>query len=110
MSKNYYDILGINKDASEEDIKKDYRKMAVKWHPDKNPNNKSEAEEKFKTISEAFSVLSDPNKKEIYDKYGEDGVKQQENGMGGMNGQSAEDIFSMFLLWLETQPRSNNLP
>lgn len=93
MSKNYYDILGINKDASEEDIKKAYRKMAVKWHPDKNPNNKSEAEEKFKIISEAFSVLSDPNKKEIYDKYGEDGVKQQENGMGG---QSAEDIFSMF--------------
>jgi DnaJ-class molecular chaperone len=94
MSKNYYDILGISKEASDEDIKKAYRKMAIKWHPDKNPNNKVEAEEKFKIISEAFTVLSDPNKKQIYDKYGEDGVKQQENG--GMGGQSAEDIFSMF--------------
>jgi DnaJ-class molecular chaperone len=93
MSKNYYDILGITKDASEEDIKKAYRKMAVKWHPDKNPNNKKESEEKFKVISEAFTVLSDPSKKDIYDKYGDDGLKQHENGMGG---QSAEDIFSMF--------------
>jgi DnaJ-class molecular chaperone len=96
MTQNYYDILGIEKNASEEEIKKAYRKMAVKWHPDKNPNNKIEAEEKFKIISEAFTVLSDPSKKEVYDKYGKDGLKQHENGMGGMGGQSPEDIFSMF--------------
>ena len=95
MSNKYYEILGINKDATEDEIKDGYKKMARKWHPDKNPQNKDEATEKFKMISEAYNILSDPSKKEIYDKYGEDGLKQHDNGMD-RNGQSPEDIFNMF--------------
>lgn len=96
MSPNYYEILDINKSATEEEIKKSYRKLAVKWHPDKNPNNKEEAEKKFKEISEAYQVLSDKEKREIYDNYGEEGLKGGMGGGGGMGGQSPEDIFRMF--------------
>lgn len=64
---NYYEILGISKNASEDEIKKAYRKLAIKWHPDKNPTNKEESEEKFKIISEAYSVLSDKEQKIVYD-------------------------------------------
>ena len=71
---DYYTILGITKTASEKEIKKAYRKMALKWHPDKNPNNKEDAEKKFKEITEAYSVLSDKEKKALYDQYGKDGV------------------------------------
>ena len=95
MSKDYNEILGIEKTASEEDIKKSYRKLAVKWHPDKNPGNKEEAEKKFKEISEAYGILSDSEKRTIYDKYGEKGIQQHEGGGGG-GGHSPEDIFSMF--------------
>lgn len=71
MGKDYYGILGIQKGASEDEIKKAYRKQALKYHPDKNksPN----AEEKFKEIAEAYDVLSDAKKKDIYDKFGEEG-------------------------------------
>ena len=65
--KDFYKILGVNKDATEAEIKKAYRKLALKWHPDKNPNNREEAEEKFKKINEAYSVLSDKNKRKQYD-------------------------------------------
>ncbi|KAI9533962.1 DnaJ sub B member 1 [Dissostichus eleginoides] len=73
MGKDYYDILGIKKGASEDDIKKAYRKQALRFHPDKNksPN----AEDKFKEIAEAYDVLSDPKKKDIYDRFGEEGLK-----------------------------------
>lgn len=71
MGKDYYKILGIQKGAAEEDIKKAYRKQALKWHPDK--NKAANAEEKFKEIAEAYEVLSDPKKREIYDQYGEEG-------------------------------------
>jgi DnaJ-class molecular chaperone len=93
MSQNYYDILGLSKNATEDEIKKSYKKLVLKWHPDKNPLNKEEAESKFKEISEAYQVLINPEKKDLYDKYGSDGLKQHENS--GMN-QSPEDIFSMF--------------
>ena len=69
MAEDYYKMLGLDKKATTEDIKKAYRKLAMKWHPDKNPNNKA-AEEKFKKISEAYAVLSDPKKKEEYDTFG----------------------------------------
>lgn len=71
MGKDYYKILGIQSGANEEEIKKAYRRMALRFHPDKNkdPN----AEEKFKEIAEAYEVLSDPKKRVIYDQYGEDG-------------------------------------
>ena len=66
MAKNYYDILGVSKTATQDEIKKAYRKIAIKYHPDKNPGNK-EAEEKFKEAAEAYSVLSDENKRKEYD-------------------------------------------
>ena len=62
-NKNFYEVLGDKEDASDAEIKKAYRKLAIKWHPDKNPDNKKEAEEKFKCISEAYNLLSDPEKK-----------------------------------------------
>lgn len=71
MGKDYYKTLGISKGATDEDIKKAYRKQALKWHPDKNKS--AAAEEKFKEIAEAYEVLSDPKKREVYDKYGEEG-------------------------------------
>ncbi|ESN99001.1 hypothetical protein HELRODRAFT_155930 [Helobdella robusta] len=80
MGKDYYKILGLQKGASDDELKKAYRKMALKYHPDK--NKAAGAEEKFKEVAEAYEVLSDPNKKEIYDKYGEEGLKR---GAGGAN-------------------------
>ncbi len=71
--RDYYDVLGVNRDASDEDIKKAYRKLAMKWHPDRNPDNR-EAEEKFKEAKEAYEVLSDAQKRAAYDTYGHAGV------------------------------------
>ncbi|NDD57964.1 MAG: molecular chaperone DnaJ [Chlamydiae bacterium] len=77
---DYYNVLGVSRGASQEEIKKAYRKSAIKFHPDKNPNN-PEAEKKFKEISEAYEVLSDERKKQVYDQYGADALKG--GGMGG---------------------------
>lgn len=89
MSKNYYDLLEVNKNASDDEIKKSYKKLAMKFHPDRNKNNKEEAEKKFKDISNAYNILSDKNKKQIYDQFGEEGLQ---GGMGGGN----FNPFSMF--------------
>ncbi len=70
MSKDYYNVLGVEKTATKEEIKKAFRKLAVKYHPDKNPDKK-EAEEKFKLINEANEILGDPEKRKKYDQYGE---------------------------------------
>lgn len=78
MGVDYYNVLNVTPSASEDDLKKSYRRLAMKWHPDKNPSTKKEAEAKFKQISEAYDVLSDPHKRQIYDQYGEDGLKSSD--------------------------------
>ena len=86
MAKDYYKILGVDRKAAESDIKKAFRKLAVKYHPDKNPNNK-EAENKFKEINEAYEVLSDPEKRKKYDLYGENWNRVDEAAQqGGFRG------------------------
>ncbi|CAH8359971.1 unnamed protein product [Eruca vesicaria subsp. sativa] len=113
MGVDYYKLLQIDRSASDDDLKKAYRKLAMKWHPDKNPTNKKEAEAKFKQISEAYDVLSDPQKRAVYDQYGEEGLKGNvpppnaasgasyfSTGDGpssfGFNPRSADDIFAEF--------------
>jgi len=98
MSKrDFYDILGVTKSASAEEIKKAYRKLAIKYHPDKNPDDKA-AEDKFKEAAEAYEVLSSPEKKQRYDQYGHAGVGGAAGGGGGYGGggMNMEDIFSQF--------------
>lgn len=90
--RDYYEILGVDKNASTEQIKANYRKMAVKYHPDKNPGD-LEAENKFKEAAEAYEVLSDANKKARYDRYGHQGLK---GGQDYHTYQNMEDIFSSF--------------
>ncbi|HEY1045477.1 MAG TPA: molecular chaperone DnaJ [Bacteroidia bacterium] len=92
--RDYYEILEVSKNATAEEIKKAYRKMAIKYHPDKNPGDKS-AEDKFKEAAEAYEVLSDAQKKQRYDQFGHAGM----NGGGGFNGgggMNMDDIFSQF--------------
>ena len=91
---DYYEILGISKSASQAEIKKAYRKMAIKYHPDKNPDDK-DAEEKFKLAAEAYEILSDENKKARYDQYGHAAFEGGHGGFGG-GGMNMDDIFSQF--------------
>jgi molecular chaperone DnaJ len=91
--RDYYEILGVAKNANEAELKKAYRQMALKYHPDKNPGNK-EAEDKFKEAAEAYEVLSDPQKRQKYDQFGHAGVGSA-SGFGG-GGMNMDDIFSHF--------------
>ncbi len=91
--RDYYEILGVSKSSSEGEIKKAYRKIAIKFHPDKNPDNPA-AEEKFKEAAEAYEVLSNPEKKQRYDQFGHQGVGGA--GFGGGGGMNMDDIFSQF--------------
>lgn len=94
--RDYYEVLGVSKSASTDEIKKAYRKLAIKYHPDKNPGDK-EAEDKFKEAAEAYDVLSNPDKKSRYDQFGHAGMSGAAGGGGGFGGGfSMEDIFSQF--------------
>lgn len=90
--RDYYEVLGVSKGASQEEIKKAYRKIAIKYHPDKNPDDPT-AEDKFKEAAEAYEVLSNPEKRQRYDQFGHAGMG---GGFGGGGGMNMEDIFSQF--------------
>lgn len=92
---DYYEILGVNRNASGEDLKKAFRRLAMKYHPDRNPENREEAERKFKELGEAYSVLSDPQKRQQYDLYGRAGLGDTPGGRD-FRGGGFEDIFSAF--------------
>jgi len=105
MAKDYYDILGVDEDASEDEIKKAYRKKAKKYHPDMNPDlDKEEAEERFKEVTEAYEVLSDPDKRAQYDRFGHAGPSQGfdfnnqdfERARSAFSDSSFDDIFDLF--------------
>lgn len=91
--RDYYEVLGVSKSASDDELKKAYRKLAIKYHPDKNPDN-PEAEDKFKEAAEAYEVLSNADKRAQYDRFGHDGMRGGFSGAGG--GMNMEDIFSQF--------------
>ena len=93
--RDYYEVLGVNKGASADEIKKAYRKLAKKYHPDLNPDDKAGAEAKFKEASEAYEVLSDPDKKSRYDQFGHAAFDGGAGGAGGFDFNSADfsDIF-----------------
>ena len=96
QKRDYYEVLGLTKTASEDDIKKAYRKIAIKYHPDRNPGDK-EAEEKFKEAAEAYNVLHDPQKRQQYDQFGFAGPMGGAGGFDGFGAQmNMDDIFSMF--------------
>ncbi|KAJ3676360.1 hypothetical protein LUZ60_003772 [Juncus effusus] len=115
MGIDYYKLLEVDRGASEEDLRRAYRRLAMKWHPDKNPSDESYAESAFKQISEAYDVLSDPQKRSIYDQYGEEGLKSSNqmppphhSSSTGFkfNPQSAVEIFSQVFGSPNPNPRT----
>ena len=93
-NKDYYEILGVDKNASEEELKKAYRKLAKKYHPDANPDNKKEAEAKFKEVNEAYETLSNPQKRKMYDQFGTADPSQGFGGAGGPFGAGRNGYYS----------------
>ena len=85
----YYELLDVERNVTQKDIDRAYKKAALKWHPDKNQDNKQAAEEKFKDVAEAYDVLSDPQKKAVFDQYGEEGLKGGPMPPGGTGTPSA---------------------
>ena len=92
----YYQLLGVSKSASEAEINKAYKKLAIKYHPDKNPSDKELAEENFKKVSEAYEVLSNKEKRQTYDQFGKKGLDSSGMGGGGFSRGQAEEIFAQF--------------
>ena len=107
MGKDYYKTLEVNKDATDQQIKSNYKRLAMKWHPDKNPDNREEATQKFNEISEAYNVLKDPTKRKTYDNFGEAGLDENGSGMGGFGGFGGFDPFSMFKNFFQ---KENDVP
>ncbi|MGC1583625.1 MAG: molecular chaperone DnaJ, partial [Candidatus Acidiferrales bacterium] len=93
--RDYYETLGVGREVQAEQLKSAYRKAALKWHPDRNPDNKLEAEDEFRQATEAYSVLSDPQKRSLYDRYGHAGV-QQAGGSGGFDATIFDDFHDIF--------------
>ena len=91
---DYYDLLGIKRNATESEVNKAYKKLAVKYHPDKNPGDKELAEENFKKVSEAYEVLSNKEKRQTYDQFGKSGLNSSGMGGGGFSRGQAEEIFA----------------
>ena len=92
---DYYEILEVSRSCSGAELKKSYRKLAMKYHPDRNPDDK-EAEDQFKVVNEAYQVLSDEEKRSIYDRYGKEGLEGQGMGRGGFGGANMDDVMDMF--------------
>ncbi|MDP3037257.1 MAG: DnaJ domain-containing protein, partial [Rhodocyclaceae bacterium] len=92
--RDYYEVLGVNRDASDDEIKKAYRRLAMKHHPDRNPDN-PKSEDRFKEAKEAYEILSEPKKRQAYDQFGHAGVDQQA-GMGGGPGNFGDAFSDIF--------------
>lgn len=92
--RDYYEVLGVSRDATAEEIKKAYRRLAMKYHPDRNPGDET-AKEKFEEVGAAYAALSDPQKRAAYDRFGKEGLNGAAGGpdMGGMGGMNGADIF-----------------
>src|SRR6056297_4236298 len=93
--KDYYELLGLSRNVSADEVKKAYRKLAMKYHPDRNPDD-AEAEARFKEAAEAYEVLSDDQKRKIYDQYGHEGLRGHGAAGHDFNRMNVDDIFSMF--------------
>ena len=92
---DYYEVLEVTRDCSGAELKKSYRKLAMKYHPDRNPDDKK-AEDNFKVVNEAYQILSDQEKRSIYDRYGKDGLEGQGRAHGGFGGSNMDDVMDMF--------------
>ena len=101
--RDYYEVLGVNKNATEDELKKAYRKLAKKYHPDANLDNKEEAEKKFKEVNEAYETLSDPQKRKMYDQFGPDGPQGFGGGAGGPLVVKVDIILIMVLVLMDLE-------